>query len=234
MEVSVITTLFNYKKYIGEAIISFLGQNFLDSEMIIVDDGSRDNPYSVIKKFDNKRIKYIRLKKNRGYSHAKNVGIMSAKSEILVMLDADDMLTTNSISCRYNKIQKGYDFVHGPAIDLIDGKTSKSRLWEKWLKKPTYKHVHAQGVMLRKDIHRKIGLYDEKLRCKSDREMWARIFNYGFNIGTVSEFVSYYRIHKNQMSRSSQKLSENKKLQKTVLSLIEKRKTDLSGVRMLD
>jgi len=51
MRVTVVTTLYNYKRYIGPAIKSFLSQDIKDSEMIVVDDSSTDNPYSVIRKF---------------------------------------------------------------------------------------------------------------------------------------------------------------------------------------
>ena len=106
-------------------------------------------------------------------------------------------------------------------------------MWDLWLKEKSYKYVHAQGVMLKKDINRKIGLYDETLRCKSDREFFARVFNYGFKIGIVNQDVAFYRRHKKQMHRSKEKLRINDKLQKTVLSLIKKRKIDLSGLKML-
>ena len=182
-KVSVITTLYNYSNYIDACIKSFLDQNFKDSEMIIVDDASSDNPYKVIKKYESNRIKYIKLDKNMGYSYAKNIGIKFCNSEILVMLDADDMLTLDSLKIRYKRIMKGYDFVHGPCLDIKEKRLLvRNRLWDLWLEKNTWKYVHAQGVMLKKDIHREIGLYDESLRCKSDREFFARVFNHGFKI----------------------------------------------------
>ena len=233
-KVSVITTLYNYSNYIDACIKSFLDQNFKDSEMIIIDDASLDNPYKIIKKYESDRIKYIRLDKNRGYSYAKNVGIKSCNSEILVMLDADDMLTLNSLKIRYKKILKGYDFVHGPCLDMKEKRLLvRNRLWDLWLKKNTWKYVHAQGVMLKKEIHRKIGLYDETLRCKSDREFFARVFNHGFKIGVVKDDVAYYRRHLKQMHRSKEKAKINNKLQKEVMSKIDIRKKDLSGLEIL-
>jgi len=232
-KVSVITTLYNYRKYIHKTIKSFLKQDFNDSEMIIVDDASTDNPYKIIKKYESDRVVYVPLDKNMGYSHAKNVGIKKARSEILVMLDADDMLMQRGIVTRYDKIMNGYDFVHGPCLDLKDNELKRSKMWKQWLKSGSYKHVHAQGVMLKKDIHRKIGLYDETLRCKSDREMFARIFNHDFKIGSVENYVAIYRRHLKQMHRSKEKMKINKQLQKDVLAKIEKRKTDLSDLEML-
>jgi len=240
-KVSVITTLYNYSDYIVDCIESFLNQNFKDSEMIIVDDNSLDNPYPNIKKYKSNRIRYIRLNKNMGYSFAKNIGIENCNSDILVMLDADDMTTENGISLRYNKIQEGFDFVHGPVLDFTvkneEMKTKESRLWPKWKKSKKdascYRLIHAQSVMLKKNIHRKIGLYDETLRSKSDREMWARILNHGYKMFYVEDYVSLYRRHNKQMHRSPEKLKINDKLQKHVLALIEKRKKDLSGIKML-
>ena len=234
-KISVITTLYNYRNYIEDCIKSFLDQNFKDSEMIIIDDDSLDNPYEVIKKYESDRIKYIRLDKNRGYSYAKNVGIKACNSEILVMLDADDMLTPDSLKIRYKRMKKkDYDFVHGPCLDMKEGRRMvRNRLWDLWLKKGGWKNVHAQGVMLKKDIHRKIGLYDESLWCKSDREFFARVFNHNFKIGVVEEDVAFYRRHKKQMHRSKEKLRINDKLQKAVIKKIEVRKKDLSGLEML-
>ncbi len=241
VKVSVITTLYNYKDYIVDCIESFLSQNFKDSEMIIVDDNSIDNPYKNIKKYISDRVKYINLDKNMGYSYAKNIGIKASNSDILVMLDADDMTTDKGIELRYNKMQEGYDLVHGPVLDFkvkSEGmKTKESRLWPKWKKSrkdaSCYKLIHAQSVMLKKDIHKKIGLYDESLRSKSDREMWARILNNGFKMSYVEDYVSLYRRHNKQMHRSPEKLKINDKLQKHVLRLIEKRKKDLTGLIML-
>ena len=234
LKVSVITTLYNYKNYISDSIKSFLKQDFIESEMLIIDDASEDNPYEIIKQYESNRIKYIRLNKNKGYSYAKNVGIKACNSEILVMLDADDMLTKNGISIRYKKIMKDCDFVHGPCLDLKEKRSLvRNRMWDLWLKEKTYKYVHAQGVMLRKDIHRKIGLYDEELRSKSDREFFARVFNHNFKIGTVKKDVALYRRHKKQMHRSKEKLKINDKLQKEVLNKIEKRKKNLSGLNFL-
>jgi len=155
------------------------------------------------------------------------------------MLDADDMFTENGISIRYNKLQEGYDLVHGPVLDLRGEKLHESKLWKKWLESKKdascYRLMHAQSVMLKKDIHRKVGLYDESLRHKSDREMWARVFNRPkqFKIGWVEEYVSKYRRHPRQMTNSKEKKKINSRLQKMVLGLVEKRKTNLSGVNML-
>lgn len=236
--VSVITTLYNYEKYVKECIESFINQDFKDSEMIIVNDCSTDNSDSVVRKFSSDRIKYISLDINKGYSHAKNVAIKNSCGKYLVHLDADDIFTNNGISLRYNKIEENYDFVHGLAFELKDGKTIKTDRWKKWYElKDTnlaYKSVHAQGIIYKRDIHKEIGLFDENMRCKADREFTARVFNNGYKIGFVQKEVSIYRKHEQMMSRSKEKVKNNEKLEADALKLIEKRKNkDFSGLEML-
>jgi len=238
-DISVIVTLYNYAHYIKDTVNSFIKQDYTNAEMIIIDDASRDNPLSVLSPILEKdnRIKYIRLDNNLGYSAAKNYGIKNAKSDVLVMLDADDMLTSNSLTKRFEKLKQGYDLVHGPVLDLRDKKTSESKLWKQWIKSKKdascYRFIHAQSVMLKKEIHRIIGLYDESMRSKSDREMWARVLNHKFKVGWVDEYVAVYRMHPNQMHRSKEKLKVNDKLQKDLLLKISRRKKDLSDIVLL-
>ncbi len=207
--------------------------------MIIVDDASTDNPESIISKYVGDKIRYIKLNKNMGYSHAKNVGIKNAKADIISMLDADDMFTKNSLIVRYNKILEGYDFVHGVAINLKNNKKEIDRKrFDRWVSSKKdhscYKLIHAQTVMLRKKIHSEIGLYDETMRCKSDREMWARILaRPQYKISCVDQPVCIYRIHDKQMHKSKQKVQNNKELESEAIKRISLRRYDLSDLEML-
>ncbi|MAG24902.1 hypothetical protein CMI47_04910 [Candidatus Pacearchaeota archaeon] len=240
--ISVITTLFNYANYIEECIDSIIRQESpgVPVEHIIIDDCSTDNPQDNIKKhLHNSSVKYFLLNENVGYSAAKNCGIKKSKYNTIVMLDADDYLTDCSLKIRYNKLIDGsFDLVHGPAYVVKNGKKDKiSPSMKRWMNNKgssrRWKHIHAQGVMLRKEIHSEIGLYDETMRCKSDREMWARIFNRKYKIGTVKNPVVFYRCHSKQMHRSRWKLKNNKKLTSLMEKKIEKRKKSLDGLRML-
>ena len=234
LKVSVITTLYNYREYIGECIESFLNQDFEYSEMVIIDDASTDKPFEIIQKYLSDRVRYIALPKNRNYSNAKNIGIKASKSEVLVMLDADDMLTTTGISLRYEKLMEGFDFVHGPCLRLERGSARRDPMWEKWLNTKNPLWIHAQGAMLRKDIHRKIGLYDPWFWAQGDREMFLRIGNAGFKIGDVEKDVAIYRIHKEQMYKSLRKRKHKERLNARMFKVLEERKNgDFSNLEML-
>jgi glycosyltransferase involved in cell wall biosynthesis len=204
--------------------------------MVIVDDCSTDNPIEVISKFHTPRIRYIHLSKRTNYSNAKNVGIKRARAEVLVMLDADDLLLKNGISIRYEKLLQGFDFVHGPCLVLsLDGKKKRDVSWSYWEKENMAKWVHAQGTMYRKKIHSEIGLYDTFLWASSDREMFNRIFDSGYRIGTVDTEVAIYRQHLDQMHRSAAKSKIKPYLKKRIAEIRGKRRAkDFSGLEMLN
>lgn len=90
--VSIITPCYNGSKYISETIESVISQTYINWEMIIVDDGSKDNSAEIIKTFVNKdsRIKLIQ-QPNGGSANARNHGIREAKGQFIALLDADDV-----------------------------------------------------------------------------------------------------------------------------------------------
>ena len=238
-KVSVITTLYNYKKYIAECISSVLHQDYKNLEMIIVDDMSTDNGCEIVKTFINKyaNIRLIRLNNNYGYSTAKNVGIAAASGEVICMLDADDMLLPGSISSRMAKMNEGFDFVHGWAYNFDKRGRRENEMRKKWINNPEdrlrWKYIHPQGVLLKKSVHEIVGLYDEELKCKSDREMWARIFYRKIPIAFIDSPVSLYRQHMSQMHKSMWKKENNKRLASELFSLVEIRKQDISDCEIL-
>ncbi len=93
--ISVIIPTYNCSDYIIEAIESVLNQTYKDVEIIVIDDGSTDDTYKILKPYLHK-IKYI-YQDNSGPSRARNVGIQEAKGEYIAFLDADDKWRTFKI-----------------------------------------------------------------------------------------------------------------------------------------
>lgn len=90
--VSIITPAYNCEKYIIETIESVLAQTYMNWEMIIVNDVSKDNTEEIIKEYIEKdmRIKLINLKENSGAAVARNTAIGIAKGRFIAFLDSDD------------------------------------------------------------------------------------------------------------------------------------------------
>ncbi|WP_374550713.1 glycosyltransferase family 2 protein [Flavobacterium sp.] len=91
MQFSIIIPVYNVENYLKKGVESVLQQTFIDFELILVDDGSKDNSLNLcyqLQKIDN-RIQVI-AKENGGASDARNVGINAAKGEYIMFLDSDD------------------------------------------------------------------------------------------------------------------------------------------------
>lgn len=227
-KVSIIIPAYNYSNYIKECLDSCLWQTFTDTEIIVIDDASTDNTRSVIESYPSPvKIKLLVLPENRGYSHCKNVGIREATGKYIVHLDADDVLTPESVKIRLESFEPGVDVVHGLAWRyrwdgtewVIDGYNEKSK-------------IHAQGVMIKRSVYEKHGLYYEKLRSKADKEMWYRLGIHPesplpkqIKAKKIKNFVAYYRKHEKQMHKLRR---QNKDVNSQTESLFKARIKQLS------
>lgn len=88
--VSIIINNYNYGRFIRDAIDSALNQTYSNIEVIVVDDGSKDNSIEIIKEYGSKIIPV--LKENGGQASAFNAGYNSSKGEIICFLDSDDTI----------------------------------------------------------------------------------------------------------------------------------------------
>jgi len=108
--VSVIITNYNYEQYLSEAIESVLHQTYQHFELIIVDDGSKDNSAEIINKYvllHPEKIKVV-VKENGGQGSAFNAGYRIAIGEVIAFLDADDYWYENKLETIMKYHQK-YD-----------------------------------------------------------------------------------------------------------------------------
>ena len=110
-KISVIIPTYNRGKSIIQSINSVLEQTYHNLEILIVDDCSTDDTEYLISKIDDPRVKYIKLKENKGASFARNIGIKIATGKYITFQDSDDLYKTNKIEKQYiNLIKKNSDF----------------------------------------------------------------------------------------------------------------------------
>jgi hypothetical protein len=95
---SVLIDTYNHERFIEQAIVSVLEQDFpsAEREIIVVDDGSTDHTPEIVKKFE-PRVRLLR-KKNGGQASAFNVGIPECKGDIIAFLDGDDWWASNKLT----------------------------------------------------------------------------------------------------------------------------------------
>lgn len=107
IKISVIIPIYNAEKYLSETLDSVLNQSFTDFEVIAINDGSKDNSLSILRKYE-KRDKRIRVidKPNTGVSDTRNIGIDEAQGEYICFVDADDLLNENYLLKMYSCAKK--------------------------------------------------------------------------------------------------------------------------------
>ena len=96
MKFSIIVPTYNREEYISKCIESVLNQTYDNFELIIVDDGSTDNTESIVKSYDDKRIRYYK-NKNYGIGYSRNFGTDKAKGDYIIYLDSDDYLDISAL-----------------------------------------------------------------------------------------------------------------------------------------
>ncbi|HIK16972.1 MAG TPA: glycosyltransferase family 2 protein [Leptolyngbyaceae cyanobacterium M33_DOE_097] len=96
--VSIIIPCFNAEKWLKETVDHCFQQSYRNIEIIIIDDGSKDDSLEIIKSFGDKVI--WKTGPNRGGCHARNQGFSLAKGDYIQFLDADDVILPDKIKCQ--------------------------------------------------------------------------------------------------------------------------------------
>lgn len=104
VKVSIIVPVYNSEKYIEKCIESLINQTYQNIEILIINDGSTDNSYSICDEYAKKdtRIKLFSIE-NSGVSYARNLGIENAQGEFITFVDSDDWIKSNMIDFAVKK-----------------------------------------------------------------------------------------------------------------------------------
>src|SRR5271170_7421935 len=115
---SVIIPVYNRASALPAAIGSVLAQSCQDFEIVVVDDGSRDNPQNALKQFSDPRIRFIR-QENRGGGAARNAAIDAARGRFIAPLDSDDIFLPHHLE-RMKTLLDGTGNTAGYSRILVD------------------------------------------------------------------------------------------------------------------
>jgi len=125
MDLSVVIPVYNEEesvKFLYEAVTKALSDLKRPYEILLVDDGSKDNTYKnalTLAKSDS-RLKIIKLKRNYGQTTALHAGFQNAKGKVIVTMDGDLQNDPDDIPVMLNKMDEGYDIVLGWRHDRKD------------------------------------------------------------------------------------------------------------------
>jgi glycosyltransferase involved in cell wall biosynthesis len=210
--VSIVMSTYNDARFLRKSVDSVLSQTFRNWEFIIINDKSTDYTDKILKEYQkkDKRIIYIKNKKNLGLTKNLNKGIDLASGDFIARLDGDDYWTD------ITKLQQQVDFLldnpaygiigcFAHAIDMSDKKLFEIEypFEDNKIRRIMLRHgpfVHS-SVLIRKEILVKIGKYNDSHTYSEDYDLYL-------NIGRVSKFRNIpkfmvnYRINPLGISRT--------------------------------
>ena len=209
--VSIVMPAYNCEKYVVEAINSILAQTYRNWELLVLDDGSKDNTLRIIEDFsqNDSRIKALPNGKNMGVSATRNRGIELASGEWIAFLDSDDMW-------KPEKLEKQFEIVEKEAAEfLFTGSSYINEEGEPYKgifevpEKITYKKLRNQNVISCSSVLVKKKYFEhikmEKDEMHEDYAVWLRILKLGVTAYGVNEPLLIYRISRNSKSGNKMK-----------------------------
>lgn len=207
---SIITPVYNSRKYLVETIRSVEAQSFRDFEHILIDDGSTDGSLELIEEYlqRDSRARLVKMKMNGGVAAARNAGIDGSRGSYICFLDSDDWWSPEKLSAQFQLIQTtGAAFSYGAYFHCReDGQTIK-----KYQTPPQTDYrsmlrgsvIGCLTVALRRDL-----LEGKRFRSifHEDYLMWLEILrDHRLQAHGMTEALAYYRLR-------PQSLSSNKKV----------------------
>jgi glycosyltransferase involved in cell wall biosynthesis len=229
---------YNRERFIGEAIESIIAQTYENWELIIVDDGSKDNTVNIINTYQVKdtRIKLFQFSENKGIPFARNKCLELANGEYLANLDSDDIALPQRLEKQIEFMEKNLEIgVCGAQAFYIDSRGKKlSNPFLVPLSDQEIKFnilfqivwIHNPSAMIRKHLLQAIQ-YDEEYIYAQDLKLWIDLFD-KTKFHNLSDFLICYRSHNVQVS-TYQRQEQRKFTKKATSFLLKKTWNNVSS-----
>ena len=203
MRFSVIIPLFNKAPYVKKALISVLGQSFQDFELIVVDDGSSDDSYSIAKEVLAEFKGAYRLihQANAGVSRARNNGVAVARGDYLCFLDADDRWAPNYLErmawlikeypeagiygANYYYVKNGRESICVTTAET--GYINYCKVYAEKLQMPLW----TGATCLPRSVFLEMGGFKPQLKLGEDFCLWIQIA-LKYRVAFLNEALSFY------------------------------------------
>lgn len=225
--VSIVIPVYNGSNYLAEAIESALSQTYENIEIIVVNDGSKDDgaTAAVAARYADK-IRYFE-KENGGSSSALNLGIREMKGEWFSWLSHDDLyypekvakqiaylesLQLTETERRKHVVFAGSELVNAAGMLLKRRSDREQRQREArinrtqdnafFIAQPRSYTIHGCSCLIHRQVFDQIGMFDETLRYLNDAELWFRIYGAGYVLNYVPETLVRGRVHPKQVGRT--------------------------------
>jgi glycosyltransferase involved in cell wall biosynthesis len=218
VKISVVIPAYNAEAFIAAAIESCLRQNPGPHEVIVVDDASSDRTVEIAKSYP-PPVRVICVDRNRGVSHARNLGAQEATGDWIALLDADDWFLPEKFEGQIRCMAQNPDakFIYsGFRTEGANGTQEFPALPVRKIESELRYRVPfgLSSVMVRRDAFLELGGFDTTLRYADDWDFHLR-FAARFSTGAFAcapEILSVYRLHQVSKGRNTIPVYEARKL----------------------
>lgn len=203
--VSIICPAFNHQEFIAETILSIQKQTYKNYEVLIIDDCSTDQTFSIAQSFAKPEVKIWRSPFNWGISNSLNWGIQHANGEILCFLATDDVLDSKHLELVVDRFASNERIgAVYPRLRIIDSKGTYLGLYYapvierlgilKSMFLEGNNHLSAPGSCFKRTVFQKIGMFNPALIQTQDFDINVRaLLSFEFELLETTS-VSYRRI----------------------------------------
>lgn len=211
--ISVLVPCYNRERYIEDALLSILEQDYPNFELIVVDDGSQDASVEKIEALQQRHDFQFYRQANQGVSAALNTALSHARGELVATPDSDDIMMPGrlSLQARYMKEHPEVGCLGGRVIYIdADGQRLKGEPRD-GVRRYSFDDLLGKAIaigatvaMYRRDAIERAGGYDPEIRIQ-DFQMSLKIAHLGYRVEVLPDVVSGYRRHEGNLSKTAYK-----------------------------
>jgi len=230
-KVSVIVPVYGVEKYLRKCLDSLVNQTLEDIEIIVINDGTKDNSQDIIDDFKKKHPKKIIsiIKENEGLSITRNIGTNLATGEYLIYIDSDDWVDLTMLEKMYNRAkEKKSDIVISDYYEVFEHEDKKNyckgideNISDSIYKSFIVSSVRAWGKLFKKSYLKKTKLSFLENRVYEDVATIPCHVIFKPSISSVEEPLYYYLIREGSIMKQQ---VYNKKLEDIFFSIFNLQK----------
>ncbi|HOP33327.1 MAG TPA: glycosyltransferase family 2 protein [Candidatus Hydrothermia bacterium] len=200
-KISIVTPSYNQGEFLEKAILSVLNQNYPNLEYIIIDGGSTDGSVDIIKKYE-KYLAYWVSEKDKGQSHALNKGFSRCSGELLMWINADDILLPGALFKIVECFRKH------PSTDVIYGDYFYIDVNDAIIRKAVSASFNRKAFLLgelnlgcqssvcwRRGVFMTVGMVNEDCYYGMDFVLYLKFLKYGARFRYLPSVLGAFRIH---------------------------------------
>jgi len=224
MKISIITSVYNNKETIKDAIESVLNQTYKNIEYIIVDGASSDGTIEIVESYGDKISTFV-SESDEGIYDGLNKGVSLSTGDVVAFLHSDDIYASDNI------VQKIADeFIQDSLLDGVYGdlvytpKDDTSKVLRYWKSKDFDMSLLSQGWMsahptffVRREVYEKYGGFDLGFKIAGDYDFMLRVLSAGIKVKYIPEVLYKMRV--------------GGESNKSIKNIIQKSKEDLQALK---